>query len=41
MTLSCEDIYSAFLGLIDDYQIPQMSKDDAYEYMKALLFYLI
>ena len=29
MTLSCEDIYSAFLGLIDDYQIPQMSKDDA------------
>jgi len=34
MTLSCEDIYSAFLGLIDDYQIPQMSKDDAYEYMK-------
>ena len=33
MTLSCEDIYSAFLGLIDDYEIPHMSKDDAYEYM--------
>ena len=34
MTLSCEDIYSSFLGLIDDYNIPHMSKDDAYEYMK-------
>ena len=33
MTLSCDEIYSAFLGLIDDYQIPQMSKDDAYGYM--------
>ena len=34
MTLSCDEIYSAFLGLIDDYQLPHMSKDDAYEYMK-------
>lgn len=34
MTLSCEQIYSAFLGLIDDYNIPQMSIDDSYEYMK-------
>ena len=34
MTLSCEDIYSAFLGLIDDYQLPQMDMEDAYEYMK-------
>ena len=34
MTLSCDDIYSAFLSLIDDYNIPQMDKDDAYEYMK-------
>ena len=34
MTLSCEDIYSAFLGLIDDYQIPHMSIDEAYEYME-------
>lgn len=34
MTLSCDEIYSAFLGLIDDYQIPHMSKDDAYEYMR-------
>ena len=34
MTLSCEEIYSAFLGLIDDYQLPQMDIEDAYEYMK-------
>ena len=34
MTLSCNDIYSAFLGLIDDYQIPNMDLEDAYEYMK-------
>lgn len=34
MTLSCDDIYSAFLGLIDDYQIPNMDLEDAYEYMK-------
>lgn len=34
MTLSCEEIYSAFLGLIDDYQLPQMDMEDAYEYMK-------
>lgn len=33
MTLSCEQIYSAFLGLIDDYNIPQMNIDDSYEYM--------
>ena len=33
MTLSCEDVYSAFLGLIDDYQLPHMSMEDAYEYM--------
>ena len=34
MTLSCEQIYSTFLGLIDDYKLPQMSIDDSYEYMK-------
>ena len=34
MTLSCEEIYSTFLGLIDDYQLPQMDIEDAYEYMK-------
>ena len=34
MTLSCDDIYSAFLCLVDDYHIPQMDKNDVYDYMK-------
>ena len=34
MTLSSDEIYSAFLGLIDDYEIPKMSEEDAYDYMK-------
>lgn len=33
MTLNYEDIYSSFLGYIDDYDLASMTEEDAYEDM--------
>lgn len=37
MTSSYQDIYSKFLGLIKDYDIPQLTEDEAYEFMNEWL----